>query len=228
MNRHVFPLELRLAAASAATGEIEGYASVFGVRDSHGDIIEPGAFRKTLATRESDGRPLPAMYMQHGAALGADPRPVGVWEAMSEDRKGLRVKGRLIGLDTDVGRYNLALVRDGAMRGLSIGFRVPTGGATRGGDGIRRLSAVDLFEVSIVDAPSNARSTIDGLKAAEVRTASDLAGLLRRVGFNLSDARALAAGGWPALKSQSPPPSLAALTARVTQAATSITKGTGQ
>ena len=114
------PLEIKLAG-DPARGEFEGYASVFGGLDSHGDRVAPGAFAQSLADRKSAGRSLP-MYMQHGPSLGSDPRPVGLWTNVAEDTHGLKVAGRLVGLDTDAGRYNLALIRDGAMRGLSIGY----------------------------------------------------------------------------------------------------------
>lgn len=181
------PVEFKFAE-TGAPGEFTGYASVFGVIDSHADVVLPGAFTRTLAERKAAGRGLPPMYMQHGAGRGADPRPVGVWTGIEEDERGLKVAGKLIGLDTEIGRYNLAQVRDGAMRGLSIGYRVPQGGASYGskpGEARRSIKHLQLTEVSIVDEPSNVQATIDGLKsrwgsdaaltADAIKSADDLA-----------------------------------------------------
>jgi len=202
MERLAIALELKLAG-DPMVGAIEGYGAVFGNKDSHGDVIAPGAFGKSLAERKSAGRGLPSMFMQHGAAMGADPRPVGVWTSMEEDSRGLKVSGQLSGLDTETGRYNLALIRDGAMRGLSIGYRVPPGGASFG-DGKstprRTLSAVDLLETSIVSDPSNALAMLSSLKASEAnKTIRDFEDWLREAGgYSNAQAKAIASSGFKA------------------------------
>lgn len=71
-------------------GEFEGYGSVFGVKDSHGDIVIPGAFTKSLTNWSQKGR-LPAMLWQHNMR-----EPIGVYKEMREDDRGLFVKGRLL------------------------------------------------------------------------------------------------------------------------------------
>lgn len=189
MNRIGIPLDIKLAG-DGVSGLLEGYGAAFGNIDAKGDVILPGAFSESLAMRRASGRALPPMYMQHGPIMGADARPVGVWTNMEEDDRGLKVAGRLIGLDTDIGRYNLAQIRDGAMRGLSIGFRVPKGGAIYGskpGEPRRSLKKIDLGEVSIVDDPANVLAQIDSLKAVgeeidEINTLSDAEDFLREAG----------------------------------------------
>lgn len=122
---------------------IEGYASRFGVVDSGGDIIMPGAFAASLAKRQpGDIR----MLFQH------DPKePIGVWTHIYEDALGLKVKGYLIGT-TQRGAELDALINADALDGLSIGFR--TLKATRDrGTKLRRLWRIDLWEVSIVTFP---------------------------------------------------------------------------
>lgn len=223
MNSTILPFEIKFSNQSA--GLIEGYGSVFGNIDSHGDVIEPGAFKASLTAWKEGGQGLPAMYMQHGAAMGADPRPVGIWTEMSEDSRGLKVAGKLVGLDTDTGRYNLALIAEGAIRGLSIGYRVPTGGA-RSGDrskGIaRHLTNIDLREVSLVTDPSNGLARVSSLKAADrVASITDFEGLLKDAGFSRAAARKLAAGGWPALKNLSEDP-VAALRQHINQVAITL------
>ena len=121
----------------------EGYASLFGVPDGAGDVMQPGAFAASLRTRPA--RDVRMLY-QHFAH-----EPIGVWEAISEDAKGLYVRGRLT-LDVVRAREVRALIADGALDGLSIGFR--TVRARRDAKtGLRRLDAVDLWEISIVTFP---------------------------------------------------------------------------
>jgi HK97 family phage prohead protease len=122
-------------------GRFAGYASVFGELDEGGDIVMPGAFRKSLGLR---GRHRIKMLFQH------DPKePVGTWDAVREDGFGLWVEGRLV---PEVPRAEALrrLIARRAVDGLSIGFR--TVKATREG-GHRRLWQVDLWEISIVTFP---------------------------------------------------------------------------
>ena len=120
---------------------IAGYASVFWARDLAADVVAPGAFAETLAWR-----PGPPMLHAHDAS-----RPVGVWDEVREDARGLFVRGRICG-DTAAGRLCAALARAGRLDGLSIGFR--TRRARRGDGGrLRVLSEVDLMEISLVPHP---------------------------------------------------------------------------
>ncbi|MBL8596321.1 MAG: HK97 family phage prohead protease [Devosia sp.] len=126
-----------------ADGRFEGYASVFGKLDDGGDIVMPGAFRRSLGLR---GRHRIKMLFQH------DPKePVGTWDAIREDDYGLWVEGRLV---QDVPRADALrrLIAKGAVDGLSIGFRtIKSTRASR--EGHRRLWEVDLWEISIVTFP---------------------------------------------------------------------------
>jgi len=223
MHSTTLPFEIKFS--NQASGLIEGYGSVFGNIDSHGDVIEPGAFAKSLKAWADGGQGLPSMYMQHGAAMGADPRPVGIWTEMSEDSRGLKVSGKLVGLDTDTGRYNLALIAEGAIRGLSIGYRIPTGGWKAGdrAKGVtRHLTNIDLREVSLVTDPSNTLARVSSLKGADrVASITDFEGLLKDAGFSRAAARKLAAGGWPALKNLSEDP-VAALRQHINQVAMNL------
>ncbi|CDG39719.1 HK97 family phage prohead protease [Asaia bogorensis] len=152
-------------APDAKEGSFEGYGSVFGHQDAHGDIVLPGAFAETLAERKAQGRNIP-MHVMHGI-LGGDGLPVGVWDDASEDSHGLHLRGRLSGMDTDYGRRLYGLVKDGALGGLSIGFSVRKDGATFGtepGGPRRHIKAVDLHEVSLVDDPSNALARVTEMR----------------------------------------------------------------
>ncbi|MEX3015905.1 HK97 family phage prohead protease [Gymnodinialimonas hymeniacidonis] len=119
---------------------IEGYASLFGSVDQGGDVVQPGAYKASLAA----GRQV-KMLWQH------DPRePIGIWDEVREDDKGLYVKGRLLE-DVARAREAAALTKAGAIDGLSIGYR--TVKASKDDRGRRLLNEVELWEVSLVTFP---------------------------------------------------------------------------
>jgi len=123
-----------------ADGRFSGYASLFNTLDAGGDMVMPGAFAQSLAKRRGRIR----LLFQH------DPKePVGIWERLGEDSRGLFVSGRLV---PGVPRADAIrrLIENRALDGLSIGFR--TVKATRQG-GHRQLWQIDLFEISIVTFP---------------------------------------------------------------------------
>jgi len=178
MNHFYAPIEFKFLGnddENKVSGEIEGYGSVFGNVDSHGDMIAPGAFKTSLAEYAAQGRKI-SMYIQHGFA---DPRPIGVWDSVEEDARGLVVKGRLLGLETETGRYHYALVKGGAIQGLSIGFRVGKADyPNEAGKPRRVIKEVKLHEVSLVDQPSNPASYVVSVKSA-IEDSADLAELQR-------------------------------------------------
>lgn len=160
----VAPFELKLAG-DGTTGEFSGYGAVFGNQDSHGDVIAPGAFKDSIAERQTAGRKV-AMHVMHGI-YGGDGVPVGVWNNVEEDSKGLRVDGKISGMNTDAGRLLHERVKDGALGGLSIGYTVKKNGATYGtkpGEPKRLLKALNLHEISLVDDPSNALARVTEMK----------------------------------------------------------------
>jgi HK97 family phage prohead protease len=168
----------------APDGRVEGYASLFGAIDQARDMVVRGAFRDTLVQRGV--RRIPMLF-QHDPA-----EPVGVWLDLREDAHGLYARGRLIP-DVKRGRELIALIRDGAIDGLSIGFRTVKGRVdpkTR----VRRLEAVDLWEISIVTFPLLAGARVRAVK--QQRTEDER--LLRRHP-RLSFARARAEKAWGAI-----------------------------
>ncbi len=123
--------------------QIEGYASLFWTRDLNDDVAAPGAFSASLARTGAAGI---RMLHQHETD-----EPVGVWDEAVEDGKGLFVRGRIIET-TPRGRLAAALVRAGALDGLSIGFRTVKARPDEGGR-LRVLTEVELWEVSLVTFP---------------------------------------------------------------------------
>jgi hypothetical protein len=124
------------------TAPIEGYASLFGVRDLAGDVIAPGAFARTLRQRMPSAVKL--LY-QHAAE-----EPIGILTDAEEDQSGLFVAGE-INLETQRGAETRALLEQGALSGLSIGFNIVT--SERDGRSQRLITEIDLWEVSLVTFP---------------------------------------------------------------------------
>ncbi len=152
MSDALFPIELKDVGDA---GEIEGYASVFGNRDLAGDIVLPGAFRKSL-----DGRGAGAVAMLWGHD---QKRPIGVWTDIAEDGQGLRVKGRILKATRD-GADAFEFAKAGAVRGLSIGYRTTQARQDRERKA-RLLEAVDLHEISLVAIPANPLSRVERVKS---------------------------------------------------------------
>ena len=137
-------------------GSFEGYASLFGLVDMGHDQVMPGAFRETLLKRGPGGI---KMLWQHQAV-----EPIGSWRMVEEDGRGLKVAGRL-NLNVARAREILALMRDGALDGLSIGFRTQKA-VTDKITGVRSLLKLDLWEISIVTFPMLPQARVSAVKRA--------------------------------------------------------------
>ncbi len=114
-----------------------GYAALFDIADAGRDTIRKGAFAKTLAARTT---PLP-LYWQH-----RPDQAIGVIEQVAEDSRGLRVIARIDRTDSRAA----ALLEQGAVNGLSFGFRTKAARVSPAG---RELLEIELFEVSLVTHP---------------------------------------------------------------------------
>jgi hypothetical protein len=177
---------IRAELKASDEGIVEGYGSVFDVVDSYDDVVEKGAFARTL----KEGR-APAMLWQHDTA-----EPIGVWESLREDDTGLFVRGRFA--KTQRGQEALELVKMGALSGLSIGYSVKDARMEK--NGVRVLTDVELWEVSPVTFPANDAARITRVKASEVKTERELEEYLRDVGFSKAAAKAITAGGFKAIE----------------------------
>jgi len=138
-------------------GEFSGYASLFGETDLAQDVVDRGAFARSLARRGAAGI---RMLFQH------DPnQPIGVWTQIAEDTRGLFVKGKLtegVGRAAEV----LSLMRAGALDGLSIGFRTVRANPDKA-KGVRRILEADLWEISVVTFPMLPSARVSVVKARE-------------------------------------------------------------
>ena len=144
-----FLLEAKFDAGD--DGAIEGKAWDFTTPDRIGDMIEPAAFRKAAF-------PLPMLF-------GHDQNdPVGIWTEAAEAKGGFMMKGRLLIEDLGRAREVRALVRAGAVKGLSIGFTTKKAVARTGGG--RTIKDLELHEVSLVTLPMHPGARVTSAKSA--------------------------------------------------------------
>lgn len=134
---------------------IEGYASLFGDCDKGNDVVQKGAYAASLGALKASNARVKLLW-QHDPA-----HPIGLWDEVREDARGLYVKGRLL-KEVDKGREAAALIEAGAIDGLSIGYR--TVKSTKNNKGQRLLTELELWEVSLVTFPMlpSARVTAKG------------------------------------------------------------------
>lgn len=156
--------------------EIAGYASLFGAVDQGGDVVQAGAYAASLAAIAARSGSV-KMLWQHDPA-----QPIGVWDEVREDARGLWVKGRIL---TEVarGREAVALLAAGAIDGLSIGYR--TVKARKDDKGGRILAELELWEVSLVTFPMLPQARVaakgDDPEGADLRALTAVFDEARRV-----------------------------------------------
>lgn len=197
-------------SGSAPEGTFEGYGAAFNNIDDGGDRLLPGCFVDTLAIYKAANR-MPKMLLNHGGMGsmfgGSDPQamlPIGKWEAMSEDSRGLQVKGRLF-LDTAQGKNIYVPMREGELDELSIGYKANKFvRGTRKGEPDRTISSLKLIEVSPVTFGMNSLAKIQAVKAAgKLKTIREFEDFLRDVGgYSHAAAKAIAASGFKAQASE--------------------------
>lgn len=188
MLRTAFAFEVK--EAPDESGSFAGYGAVFGNVDLGRDVIVQGAFSDSLAKWRAKGK-WPKMLWQHDAR-----QPIGVWTDMKEDGYGLFVRGRLTkGVRCADEAY--LLMKDGAVDGLSIGYDAIEDEYDRT-TSIRKLTKVNLWEVSPVSIPMNPEASITAVKASDrIKTIREFEDFLRdEGGFSHAAAKAIAAGGF--------------------------------
>ena len=183
----VMPLDVK---AVGDDGEFEGYGSVFGVADQGRDIVVAGAFSRSLARRPAARI---KMLWQHDTHT-----VIGTWSEVAEDAKGLFVRGKLL-TEVQAARECYALMKAGAIDGLSIGYRTVNDEYDRE-SGIRTISEAELYEVSVVTMPMNEAATVSLVKSDGLAAPKEFEALLRDAGLSRKQATAFVAGGYNALK----------------------------
>lgn len=191
MNKYLsVPLETK-DGNLAPDGTFSGYASVFGEVDSYRDVVLPGAFQKSLQKWAGKNK-MPSMLWQHNTR-----EPIGVYNSMGEDSYGLKVNGQLA-LETVKGKEAYALLKMGAVDGLSIGYE-----ATAWQDNTKEktveLTTINLWEVSLVTFPAGPGARIDGVKSlleyGNLPSLKEFEEHLREAGFSRTQAAVIAGKG---------------------------------
>ena len=169
---------------------IEGFASVFNNIDSYSDIVMPGAFTKSISKRK------PVMLWQHNSD-----QPIGVWDEMEERSKGLYVKGRI--LETAMGNDAYKLVKAGAITGMSIGYSAKKW-ETDTEKEVRKLTELELYEVSLVTFPANEKALITRVKSDDGALINErqFEDFLRDAGFSRKEAKTIVSDGYRAVLNQ--------------------------
>jgi len=176
------PLDLK---AVAEDGEFEGYLSTFGNVDRGMDMVMPGAFRRTLKERKLSSIKL---LRDHDTC-----KVIGKWLSMEEDDRGLKVRGKLFAGTVQLATETLALMREGALDAMSIGYRTIKAQWDEE-QGVRKLLDLDLWEGSIVTFPMNEMATVDAVK--NDLTITDVERILREGGAPGAFAKLVAIHGF--------------------------------
>jgi HK97 family phage prohead protease len=175
-------------------GTFTGYGSVWDVIDSYGDVVIKGAFANSLSQKMNTPQ-WPKMLWQHDTR-----QPIGTWTTLREDGTGLFCEGKLV-LEVARAAEAHALLKAGALSGLSIGYDLVPGGYEY--DQKRDayvLKQLDLWEVSPVTFPANEAAQVDTVKAALDGGPREIERILREAGFSRSQAKGLMARGYDGLR----------------------------
>lgn len=169
-------------------GLFSGYGAVFGNKDSHGDIIQPGAFSKSIEQHKARGS-RPKMFWQHDMG-----KPIGRWLDFEEDEIGLRMEGKL-NMNVQQGREAYHLLKDEDIDGLSIGYQ--TFREEKKGNA-NHLLELGLVETSVVSLGSNDRALVSAVKqirGEDLPSLPQFEDFLREAGFSKTEAVAIAGNG---------------------------------
>lgn len=176
--------------ALAVEGEFEGYASIFGNLDDGRDIVMPGCFADSLI--EIPANKVKMLWYHNPAEV------IGKYLEIREDNKGVFCRGK-INLKVQKGAEVYELLKDGALDGLSIGYRTTKDDIDRD-LGIRRILKASLLEISVVTFPMNDMASVKRVKNSGTLTERELEAVLKRdAGLSATQAKALIAGGYKAM-----------------------------
>lgn len=192
MFKKTFELDIKEMHDEEGERSFTGYGSTFTNVDRVGDIVAAGAFAKSLDLHKSNGT-MPALLIHHDLN-----RPIGVWKSMTEDSHGLLVEGKLTKGVRDADEA-YALLKDGALHSMSIGYRVISEDYDRK-TGINTLNEISLHELSLVTLPANAAAVVSSVKnedgSPDIR---EIERVLRDAGFSRREAKAFISEGFKSL-----------------------------
>lgn len=135
------------SVSDTGKGTFDALVSVYGVRDSQGDVIQPGAFAKSIAKWADGKNPIPVMYSHQWNDPTAT---IGSVTGMRETAKGLVISAQL-DLDNPKGAQAYKLLKQGLIREFSVGGEESdlVREKTETGDYVTKVGNFDLWEVSL-------------------------------------------------------------------------------
>lgn len=162
MKNLVKSFEVKADSLNEETGEFTGYASVFDVVDSYGDVVRKGAFAETLKEWAENGRTLPVLY-------GHDFRDpfsnIGGVTSAVEDDHGLKITARL-DMDNPKAAQVHRLLKEGRLSEMSFAYYVREAAwVTEDEKEVYELRDLKLLEVSVVPIGANPATSITDVKA---------------------------------------------------------------
>jgi HK97 family phage prohead protease len=95
--------------------------------------------------------------------------PIGTWDSATEKGGALHITGKMLVDDVPRARQVQALVKSGAVRGISLGFITKQANSRSGGG--RTIKSLEWLEASLVTIPmhpgarvTSAKSAVDALR----------------------------------------------------------------
>jgi HK97 family phage prohead protease len=149
------PFETKAVRESDEAWTVTGYASVFGNTDLTGDVVMPGAFKKSL---ERHG--LPIMLFNHKM----EDATIGTIVDAKEDKRGLWFKAELPKDDDFVRGRIIPQLKGRGLKGVSIGYKT-TEKEIRKSDGAKLLKQIRLYEISLTSLPANPLAEVETVKS---------------------------------------------------------------
>lgn len=151
-------------------GMIAGYFSTYDIEpDSYGDIVEKGAFTKTIAKRAESGHPFPLCFNHDFSAV------IGSVKTIEDTEKGPYIEAEF--LDTQLAQDVRKMLQSGAIYQFSFAYdvlnsRKPT--EDESAKGITNvLTELDVFEISVVTVPANQNAVATEVKAGRRNRKAD-------------------------------------------------------
>lgn len=154
-------------AGPVSDNEVEGLASVYGNIDHAGDIVERGAYKRTLDRFQASTKGIPFLaHHRHD-------KPIGRILELRDSEEGLYFKARFS--DSHDGQNVRSQFLDGTLDSFSIGYRVLQKQADRVNDRkVLRLKEIALHEISAVTFPCNELAKLTAVKGDIASSYPDL------------------------------------------------------
>ena len=199
LNRMQAPIQVREVSSD---GEIAGYASVFGVKDNHGDIVVPGAFERTIDEHKAAGT-MPKLLYQHDTS-----EIIGEHTKLREDKTGLYFEATLYKDDPAIplAAKAYSLAKRNQLDGVSIGFTLFENEVYDKEQDAYLLKSINLWENSLVTFGSNPDARLQSVKNmlehGKVPTAREVERALREIGFSQRQSKKFMSGGYKLLDNE--------------------------